>query len=47
LLRRDLDFVFVRHIQNVFDAALAEARQEPQRRESRRPAKEPALQSTL
>jgi ATP-dependent Lon protease len=47
LLRRDLDFVFVRHIQDVFDAALIEANPEPERRESRSPAKEPALQSTL
>jgi ATP-dependent Lon protease len=47
LLRRDLNFVFVRHIQEVFAAALIGAKPEPQRRNSGRIPKEPVLQSTL
>ena len=47
LLRRDLDFAFVRHIQDVFDAALIKAEPEAQRPKSRPPAEEAALQSTL
>jgi ATP-dependent Lon protease len=47
LLRKDIEFVLVSHIQDVFDRALIGAKPERDQREEKRRSREPVLQSTL
>jgi ATP-dependent Lon protease len=47
LLRKDLNFIFVRHVQDVFSAALIEAKPETKQLEGKRSTREAVLQSTL
>jgi ATP-dependent Lon protease len=47
LLRKDLNFIFVRDVQDVFSAALIEAKPETKQLEGKRSTREAVLQSTL
>jgi len=47
VLRRDLNFILVRHVQDVFSAALIEAKPDPKQQKGKRSTREPVLHSTL
>jgi ATP-dependent Lon protease len=47
LLRKDLNFILVRHVQDVFSAALIAAKPETKQPEGKRSTREAVLQSTL
>jgi len=47
VLRRDLNFILVRHVQDVFSAALIEAKPDSKQQKGKRSTREPVLHSTL